>query len=342
MVQWLTSKLYQAILRHVPNSYTNTRAITYNEVKAKIVETSNVYEQSEYLKAAAEDVLNYNEVYNLAKGSQSKVVKTALVSGIQSMLLSPKWSYAYNTRAKDRYAKRQIASILQEIIEGGDAGQVAVGASILSDTDLGFDQLNIDFSYLDSIKLRIPVPEQLETYNFVVEANNLLNGKKDTEAISTKISAIDWSLLSGLRDTTNATIKTTKGDIQLHLLPVVAPATVSNFIKLAQENYFDGKVFHRVVPNFVIQGGCPRGDGYGSLDYTIPSETAQSSYITAGVVGMASAGKHTESCQFFITHSPALHLDGNYTQFANVVEGMNVVNDIQLGDKIIDVLIDTM
>ena len=93
------------------------------------------------------------------------------------------------------------------------------------------------------------------------------------------------------------------------------------------------KVFHRVVPNFVIQGGCPRGDGWGNSDYTIRSEFADLRY-QEGFVGMASAGKDTEGCQWFITHSPTPHLDGSYSIFAKVIEGMEVVHQIQVGDEI--------
>ena len=85
-----------------------------------------------------------------------------------------------------------------------------------------------------------------------------------------------------------------------------------------------GRPSHRVVPNFVAQGGCPRGDGFGSLPYTIRSEFAPIHYGT-GSVGVASAGAHTESCQWFITHSPTPRLDGRYTIFAEVIRGMEVV-----------------
>ena len=161
--------------------------------------------------------------------------------------------------------------------------------------------------------------------------------------VSTNTNPIKWQLLNEISDSTSATIRTTRGDIVMLLRPSVAPSTVSNFIHLAQENFYDGKVFHRVVPNFVAQGGCPRGDGYGSLDYTIQTEISPDlRYESEGMVGMASAGKHTESCQFFITHSPTLHLDGAYTIFAEVIEGMDVVNSIRIGDRIDDVIIHTL
>ena len=109
--------------------------------------------------------------------------------------------------------------------------------------------------------------------------------------------------------------------------------SVATFVTLAKKGFYDGKTFHRVIANFVAQGGCPRGDGFGGLDYSIASEFAPLNYGT-GYVGLASAGKDTESCQWFITHSPTPHLDGNYTIFAKVVEGMDVVLKLMIGDKI--------
>ena len=103
---------------------------------------------------------------------------------------------------------------------------------------------------------------------------------------------------------------------------------------MVKERFYDDKPFHRVVPNFVVQGGDPRGDGYGSLNFTIRSELPQVYYDQEGMVGMASAGLHTESNQFFITHSPAPHLDGRYTIFAKVVDGMDVIHQLQIGDLI--------
>ena len=93
---------------------------------------------------------------------------------------------------------------------------------------------------------------------------------------------------------------------------------------------------NRVVPNFVVQGGCPRGDGWGSEDYSIRSEFSMRRYTT-GSVGMASAGKDTEGTQWFITHSPTPHLDGRYTIFAEVSHGMDVVDQLEVSDTILSV-----
>jgi len=103
---------------------------------------------------------------------------------------------------------------------------------------------------------------------------------------------------------------------------------------LAESGFYNGKAFHRVVPNFVVQAGCPRGDGFGSLDFTIRSELAETYYDDEGYMGMASAGPHTEGTQLFITHSPTPHLDGRYTIFGKVTSGMDVVHKIGMQDII--------
>jgi cyclophilin family peptidyl-prolyl cis-trans isomerase len=109
------------------------------------------------------------------------------------------------------------------------------------------------------------------------------------------------------------------------------------FVHLVKSGYYNNKKFHRVVPNFVAQAGCPRGDGWGGFDVNVVSEFSMLRYIREGRVGMASAGKDTESAQFFITHAPTIHLDGNYTIFAQVIEGMNVVHKLEIGDNMIKV-----
>jgi cyclophilin family peptidyl-prolyl cis-trans isomerase/HEAT repeat protein len=127
-------------------------------------------------------------------------------------------------------------------------------------------------------------------------------------------------------------INTDKGEILIRLLTDDAPVTVCNFADLVEGGYFDGLTFHRVVPDFVIQGGCPRGDGWGGPGYMIPCEYNHARY-GRGYVGMALAGKDTGGSQFFITHSPQPHLDGRYTIFGVVEAGMDVVDEIQVGDR---------
>jgi cyclophilin family peptidyl-prolyl cis-trans isomerase/HEAT repeat protein len=130
-----------------------------------------------------------------------------------------------------------------------------------------------------------------------------------------------------------ATIHTEKGAVTMELFPQDAPITVDSFITLARRGYFNNLTFHRVVPNFVIQGGDPRGDGEGGPGYQIRCEVNTRPYVR-GAVGMALSGKDTGGSQFFITHSPQPHLDGGYTVFGQVTSGMEVVDRIVRGDLI--------
>jgi cyclophilin family peptidyl-prolyl cis-trans isomerase len=126
-------------------------------------------------------------------------------------------------------------------------------------------------------------------------------------------------------------IETEKGTIEIELDVLDAPRTCENFVALARQGYFNGLTFHRVVADFVIQGGDPRGDGSGGPGYTIRDELNQESY-SRGAVGMALAWKDTGGSQFFITHSPQPHLDAKYTVFGRVVAGMDVVDNITQWD----------
>ena len=134
-----------------------------------------------------------------------------------------------------------------------------------------------------------------------------------------------------------AIIETEKGTIELELFEEDAPNTVANFEKLIEEGFYDGLTFHRVIPNFVIQGGCPNGNGTGGPGYTIKCETeGNPNKHGTGALSMAHAGKDTGGSQFFITHSPQPHLDGVHTVFGHVIgDGMDVVNKIQQGDKML-------
>ena len=132
-----------------------------------------------------------------------------------------------------------------------------------------------------------------------------------------------------------------KGKITMHngevipfeLYPDDAPITVENFVKLIKEGYYKGKTFHRVIPHFVSQGGCPYGTGAGDLGYTIPCETMHNPnrHVT-GSLSMAHRGKDTGCCQFFICHEPQPHLDGVHTVFGKVTDNMKAVTSMRNGD----------
>ena len=132
-------------------------------------------------------------------------------------------------------------------------------------------------------------------------------------------------------------ISTSKGDMIADLYDNETPIAVNNFLKLTGQKFYDGLNFHRVIPQFMVQGGCPRGNGSGGPGYTIQCETsAPKQYHDKGVLSMAHAGKNTGGSQFFICHNRqnTAHLDGNHTCFGKLSEGLDILDKIQQGDTI--------
>lgn len=139
----------------------------------------------------------------------------------------------------------------------------------------------------------------------------------------------------------SAVIKTNKGDVHIELFAKDAPITVNNFVFLAREGFYNGVTFHRVIPNFVIQGGDPTGRGSGGPGYRFRDEVGPTNPHKhgTGYLSMANAGPGTNGSQFFITHSPQPHLDGKHTVFGKVTKNMAVVNSIKQGDHMVEVVI---
>jgi peptidyl-prolyl cis-trans isomerase B (cyclophilin B) len=140
----------------------------------------------------------------------------------------------------------------------------------------------------------------------------------------------------------HAEIHTEKGIMKVEFYESDAPKTVENFISLANKGFYDGLNFHRVIPNFVIQGGCPEGTGAGGPGYSIDCELdGGNQYHDRGVLSMAHAGRNTGGSQFFICHSRenTAHLDRQHTCFGKVYEGLNVIDDIRQGDRIEKIVI---
>ena len=137
-----------------------------------------------------------------------------------------------------------------------------------------------------------------------------------------------------------ALFETDRGPIKIELYPDKAPLTVANFVNLAKRGFYDGLGFHRVIPDFMIQGGCPEGSGRGGPGYKFEDETGNGVAHERGVLSMANAGPNTNGSQFFITHIATPWLDGKHTVFGKVVEGLEAVDKVQQGDHIRSVRIE--
>jgi cyclophilin family peptidyl-prolyl cis-trans isomerase len=325
------SLLYLATEKHMSRNYAITKGNMHGEIIDWFQRSQNPYEKAALIRALAGDATNYQSVYDLGFSAGHPAIRTAAVEAISQIAVGQDLVTAYGKQAA--IVRRKLAGYLMEAINSSDVAMIAVASGALSDNALKGFALN----QLDKLRLsldKLELPKAIETYNALAQCIAEIKGDEFRPKSLEYNNPVDWSLVSSLRDTVLAELITSSGTILLDLYTYIAPGTVANFVQLSRDRFYNGKNFHRVVPNFVIQGGCPRGDGYGSLDYTIRSEFLPLYYDDEGYLGMASAGMHTEGTQWFITHSPTPHLDGKYTIFGRVRSGMNVVHTIQVGDEI--------
>jgi cyclophilin family peptidyl-prolyl cis-trans isomerase len=330
---WSTQMaLYGAAQKFLPVFAEETRKYLNWEIKRRYETSTNAYEKAAALKALANYGWNYSYVKESGYNDANLVVRSGAVEALASVARLPNYTQLFGTGVT---IKKELAGFFIEAIASGDGGMASAAASVLRDTKLNFRAVLEDVSFLENSLPKYARPQDLEAYLEIKQTMDYFSGNASNENIKPRIAKpIDWKAIATLKPNSKVTLKTNRGDIILEMMPDKAPGSVANFLNLSKEGFFNGKKFHRVVPNFVIQAGCPRGDGFGSLDYTIRSELPYMRYDNEGYVGMASAGNHTECSQFFITHSPTPHLNGNYTIFAKVVSGMDVVHAIQLGDVI--------
>lgn len=247
--------------------------------------------------------------------------------------------------AKDVIVRATAAELLGEL-PSDEANTRTLAEALPASTR---DELNdAALSILDSLaKQKTPAANEaiktmLDSQDHLVrrravthlKANGAGDFSQRTQLIQPRNSPADYArALARLGKSVRAVVNTDKGAFTIELLPDDAPLNVDNFVQLAQSNYFNNIIFHRVVPNFVVQGGDPRGDGNGGPGYQIRCEINEVPY-ERGAVGMALSGKDTGGSQWFVTHSPQPHLDGGYTVFGRVVSGMEVVDQIARGDRI--------
>ena len=334
------AKIYSAILKHMPVYYTNTKNKIKKEIIEKIEASKGPYEKAAYLVSLGYDPFNYQDILSLSSDSKDAVVRSSGATAIANILQSPSFIQAY--RGGQLVKKTEIIELLKAEFEKGDIGSLAIYGEMMSDEKLALKDVITDVSFIEEAIKKLKLPKEIETYNSLNKALSYLTGKKYTAKTPAYNHEINWAIYNQYSDSVQVAIKTNKGVIRAKMFANAAPGSVANFLTLANDDFYDGKPVHRVVPNFVVQGGCPRGDGYGGLDYSIRTEVPQLYYEEEGLLGMASAGLHTEGTQWFITHSPAMHLSGKYTIFGRVTGGMDVVHSLEVGDKVEDIIITKM
>ena len=227
------------------------------------------------------------------------------------------------------------AGAVRRAVASHDPALISLAALAMGDTTLPPpNPFAGDTLLLRAALRRLVLPRDVESYHDVQRTLNQLKREHVPLTPPPFTHPINWARLADVPGNQRVVVTTARGAFTLQLLPNEAPATVAYFLELVDAGFYEGMLFHRVVPNFVTQGGSPRGDGWGGTEVTIRSELTPRPYRT-GSVGMASAGRDTESCQWFVTHLPTPHLEGRYTQFAVVVAGQEVVESLRQGDHLL-------
>ena len=241
--------------------------------------------------------------------------------------------------AFDATLQPAFEAALRRALAGGDVQQLSTAAEAFINPQLVPAPQPADLTALRQARDELRLPRDIEAWQALqLTLDKLEHAAHPTLAPvgTARQHPISWTVVQSIPKTQRVRLHTTQGDIILQLKVEDAPGATASFVSLVRQHFYDGLYFHRVVPGFVAQGGDPRGDGAGSAPYTLRSELPELRY-GEGAVGLASAGKDTESCQFFITHNPTPHLDGRYPIFAQVVQGMSVVQKLEVGDKMLKV-----
>lgn len=324
--------LYQVANKHLPPYFEVTKGRINLELRRAAQSGNTVYQKAAALKGLSEHGWNYRFIGQQGLSSSVPVIRTASAEAMAHIARYPEFSKWFGVG--HRRVKKDLAVFFENAIKSGDVGMMYVAAEVLAEKELDYASVIDSTDFLLNALDNLSLPKDIETYNAVQKAISTFNGTVFEPKTPDYNNPVDWKLAATISDATRAVIVTQKGNITLRFFKDQAPASVNNFVQLAKTGFYDGKFFHRVVPNFVIQDGCPRGDGFGGANFSIRSELPMLYYDRAGYLGMASAGKDTEGTQWFITHSPTPHLDGRYTIFGEVVEGLDIVHQVAVGDMI--------
>lgn len=324
--------LYAGALRHADNKEKISKTI-----RKAYSETENMYEQSAYLGALKEDVRNYAFIRDEMHASDLPVIQYTALSCLNDIRLSADFQSLAGELAsvKKTDLEQEFADIYKKALLSGDVALVASAADMLYNPVLNAREIYENTYFVKQAISNCNLPADTEAMQNLLKLDAYLNGTEASiELPQSYYYPLNWETTAKINPQQKVRISTDKGSMELQLFVNRAPQTVSRFIELVKTGYYNDKAVHRAAAGFVIQSGCMRGDGWGSLSQLLRTETAPGTF-EEGALGLASAGKDTESAQWFITLDRTPHLDGKYTLFGKVVKGMEIAHRIQAGDNIL-------
>ena len=301
-----------------------------NGIKIPLAPTNTQYDKMWKLKTLEHDFNQYPVIQQMLLQDPPAALKMEAMSSL---------IVCFGSKGFPENLKSDFYETVLLLINDADPGVLSTIANAISDKSIPLENGKISYANaflgaLTASKEKVKIPADMEA---LIDINKAISFINNTPAPKTETEwnhPIDWKYPVTIPEDVKVSISTTKGTFIITMTVNEAPGSVASILKLVESGYYNGKYFHRMVPDFVVQGGCPRGDGFGGQDYTIRSEFSSLKY-TQGAVGLASAGPNTESCQWFFTHCPTPHLDGRYTIIGYVTEGMDVIHRLGVSDKML-------
>lgn len=325
--------LYAAANRHLAPAEQEAKNILNRELRNRFFRAQMPYEKAAAIQALAEFPWNYRFIQREGYKDTTHIVRGASVQALSKIANIPNFKAAFGNASTG--IARTLANHFQVAISSGDSYMMYPAASALQSDNQDFASALTDLTFLDEAIDKLQLPGEVGLFNSLQAAKAKLSGQAAPTPTAPGVEkAIQWENLGELDLTPEAIIKTNKGDISIELLPNLAPGSVANFLQLIKDGFYEGRTFHRVIPNFVAQVGEVKPEERDAINYNIRSEISELHYDQPGLVGMAHAGSNTESTHFFVTHSPTPHLDGNYTIFARLKSGEDVLHNLMIGDAI--------
>ncbi len=292
-----------------------------NQCLADFHATSNEIQKTFFIEALAYSNKHSDDLLQLCLLDPSPIVRYAASNAIYSQVKNKRWKSSISA-----------AQAIQRAMETHDPGVIDVVVSLISEKVLSAEETTVLLKAALDEQTKLTMPRDIEVYNHIIDLKNQILNTQDQHLIASARFPISWD--DFLPRSKVVRLETSKGNISIQLRSDLAPISTIMLLSLIEQGFYNGKYFHRVVPNFVAQGGCPTGTGMGSLDQPIISEFSSYPY-NKGTVGLASSGSDTESCQFFITHQSTPHLNGRYTIIGEMVDGWEVLDNLIIGDQII-------
>ncbi len=329
------SLMLHAALKYAPDSLKEKIA---QSIISGFNVTKNNYEKAALLSAMGFYPYKYEFIRNQIFYSDQKIISTTAIKTLVKMRLQPDFNrLAIKYKEEEGFdLHKEFALIFKEVMRKGDNAQIFYSAKIFKNKNLHIiDDFENTF-FMNQALGRLRLPRDIRVYKSLCSLLQMYTGDTSCLRVKYNLSLTDWNFAKKIDKNIRVRVKTTKGDFVMELYPEKAPVAVSSFLENVINNYYNGTYIFRTVPNKSVWISSRRGDGWPDLNI-VHRVSPYPDHFEAGTVAMQLIDKNLESVQWFIALSPAPEMDGKYTAFGKVIQGLDIVKKLTVGDKVINV-----